>query len=87
LEATIDTFKIYIARDNVTKHKVRAKVGDALCIPVEWIAENWWILLFEPLKDEESNDAKYRSRHSIATAQHGFPLPDLSIVPFGHSFV
>ena len=52
-----------------------------------WIAENWWVLLFEPRKDEEErNYFEYLTRHSILVAQHGFPLPDLSIVPFGRSF-
>jgi hypothetical protein len=93
LEATISKLQIYIGRsNNITEHSIpRAKAkADALFIPLyflaEWIAENWWVLLFEPRKDEESDDTEYLSRHSIVAAQHGFPLPDLSIVPFGRSF-
>lgn len=50
----------------------------------EWIAENWWPLLWEPRKSEvESDDQAFLSRHSFLAAQHGFALPKVLIVPFG----
>jgi hypothetical protein len=91
LAATLARLQITLGKINITEHRApRAKTETALEIPVyylaEWIAENWWVLLFEPRKDEESDDSEYLTRHSILVAQHGFPLPDLSIVPFGRSF-
>src|SRR5258708_32601231 len=91
LAATLARLQILVGRSNITEFRPpRAKTETALEIPTyylaEWIAENWWVLLFEPRKDEESDDSEYLARHSILVAQHGFPLPDLSIVPFGRSF-
>jgi hypothetical protein len=52
----------------------------------EWVAENWWPLLWEPRKSEtESDDPSFLSRHSLLAAQHGFALPKVLIVPFGKS--
>jgi hypothetical protein len=71
------------ARDSTSKH---------LEIPAyylaEWIAENWWPLLWEPRKNEdevEHDSAAFLSRHSFLTAQHGFALPALSIISNGKS--
>jgi len=36
-------------------------------------------------EDEENDDPGFIRRHSILSAQHGFPLPALSIIPFGRS--
>jgi hypothetical protein len=52
----------------------------------EWVAENWWPLLWEPRKSEvEADDSGFLSRHSILTAQHGFALPKITIVALGKS--
>jgi len=51
----------------------------------EWMAENWWALLFEPRKSEDRDDVLFHSRHSIIHAQHGFALPDVQFEPFGDS--
>jgi len=61
-----------------------------LAIPVyflaEWIAENWWPLLWEPRKSEEvPDDAAFLARHSILAAQHGFVLPRVIFVPTGRT--
>ena len=61
-----------------------------LQIPVyylaEWIAENWWPLLWEPRKSEiEADDSGFLSRHSMLTAQHGYALPKITIVALGKS--
>src|SRR5260370_4799626 len=92
LRATYARLQIFVGRRNITEHKaLRAKkIETALEIPTyylaEWLAENWWVLLFEPRKDEDSDDSEYFARHSIIAAQDGFPLPDLSIVPVGRGF-
>jgi hypothetical protein len=50
----------------------------------EWIALNWWSLLFEPKKtDDAEQDFDFRSRHWIGVARHGFALPDAWIIPAG----
>jgi hypothetical protein len=52
----------------------------------EWIAENWWPLLWEPRKSEDAGDTPdFLARHSTLTAQHGFALPNLVVVPQGRA--
>ncbi len=56
----------------------------------EWIAENWWAILNEPHKSEDEDEASreaddYALRHSFITAQQGFALPAVRIVPNGRS--
>lgn len=56
----------------------------------EWLAENWWAVLNEPRKSEDEQDGfgeaeDYPSRHSFITAQQGFALPAISIVPNGRA--
>jgi hypothetical protein len=88
LTATLAHLQIFLGKNNVTEHRPPAGANE-LQIPVfylaEWIAENWWVLLFEPRKNEEDDDPEFLSRHSLLAAQHGFPLPALSIEPFGRS--
>lgn len=89
LDATMGKLAIEVGGTNVTEY-----VGDNglpirnLEIPLyflaEWFAENWWPLLWEPRKSEETpDDAEFLTRHSILTAQHGFALPNLRLVPTG----
>ena len=65
------------------------EASDTLRLPLiylaEWIAENWWALLWEPRKAEDSgpDDSDFLSRHSFLAAQRGFYLPDVSIVSQG----
>jgi hypothetical protein len=50
----------------------------------EWIAENWWPLLWEPRKSEDDSDSpEFLARHSFLSAQHGFALPKVLIVALG----
>src|SRR4051794_36352667 len=77
---TLARLQILIGKKNITEHRPPAG-ADALQIPLfyfaEWVAENWWILLFEPRKHEEGerDDPEFIGRHSLIAAQHGFPLP------------
>ena len=90
--------RILINGQNVTAYslgtedkskRTGATVQDKLHIPVyflaEWIAENWWSLLYEPRKTESSDDTSFYSRHSILQAQHGFALPNVQIEPLGEA--
>ncbi|OSI66358.1 hypothetical protein [Bradyrhizobium canariense] len=51
----------------------------------EWMAENWWALLWEPRKNEDeipqSASPTFNARHSLLSAQHGFALPRLLFLP------
>ena len=89
LDASHARVQILLGKQNITENKIDRAKQNSIEIPVyylaEWMAENWWVMLFEPRKDEDEVDAGFSSRHSILSAQHGFPLPALSIIPFGHS--
>ncbi|HEY6467086.1 MAG TPA: hypothetical protein VIY69_13895 [Candidatus Acidoferrales bacterium] len=66
----------------------RGDVGAALNVPLyslaEWIALNWWPLLFEPGKGEKiEDDPEFRARHWMGAARDGFALPDLWFLPAG----
>jgi hypothetical protein len=91
LTASHAYLQIFVGKHNITEYRApRVKAEKALEIPVyylaEWVAENWWPLLFEPRKDEDIDDSDYLTRHSIIAGQNGFPLPGLSIVPTGRGF-
>src|SRR5713101_5045466 len=91
IDATLCRLKITLSERNITEYSGEHEPdGDHLEVPAfflaEWIAENWWSLLWEPRKSEDaSDDADFLARHSILTAQHGFALPKIIIVPHGRS--
>jgi hypothetical protein len=90
-DATLCSLQIKIGPHSVTDFRDdRDRVSPNLEIPAyylaEWIAENWWPLLWEPRKTEDDGDnADFLSRHSFLSAQHGFALPKILIVPIGRS--
>ena len=89
LDDTLGRLRISIGGDIATKFRTdNASEGDQLLIPTyglaEWIAANWWPLLFEPAKDEYfEEDFDFRSRHWLGSARNGFALPDLWFCPAG----
>lgn len=89
LSATLCDLNIVVAGTNITTFEAEDELGsDTLTLPAyhlaEWIAENWWALLWEPRKNEDGQiDEDYYSRHSFLYAQRGFYLPQLNIVPNG----
>jgi hypothetical protein len=90
LDASVGKLAISIQDALVTSHKSdKGDVGDELTIPLynvaEWIATNWWALLYEPRKcDIDSDeDIGFRSRHWLGFARDGFALPDLWFYPLG----
>lgn len=89
LQATHARVEILLGKENITEHKSGQDRHSALEIPLyylaEWLAENWWVLLFESQKGEDDDDPEFIARHSIISAQHGFPLPALTLIPFGRS--
>ncbi len=90
-DATLSSLLIKV-NDHVVSEFVDQKghVSKTLQLPAyflaEWIAENWWPLLWEPRKSEDDgDDAGFLSRHSFLSAQHGYALPKVSIVALGKS--
>jgi hypothetical protein len=80
--------QFFLDEKNVSEYRGTHEDGDSLEIPAyfiaEWIAENWWPLLWEPRKSEDAgDDADFLARHSLLTAEHGFALPKILIVPAG----
>jgi hypothetical protein len=66
--------------------------GERLEVPTyalaEWIAENWWALLYEPEKGERSRkDPYFRARHWLGSAREGFVLPDAWIHSLGKGLI
>jgi hypothetical protein len=64
-------------------------VRDGLYLPLypvaEWIASNWWRLLYEGPPPHLADGNGYSSRHCLAEAGEGFALPALSLEPQGES--
>jgi hypothetical protein len=92
LDASVGRLSIGVQDVSVTAFQSdKGDIGTELTIPMydvaEWIASNWWPLLFEPRKtdliDQADDDAGYRSRHWLGYARSGFALPDLWFYPVG----
>jgi hypothetical protein len=87
-DATLARLHINVADKCISDFKDSREIDGSLEIPAyylaEWIAENWWPLLWEPKKVEGvETDGDYVRRHSFLAAQHGFALPNVEIVPLG----
>ena len=93
LEATFCQLSIVVDEKNVSEFSdERRTIYEHLEIPAyflaEWMAENWWPLLWEPRKSEDApEEPDFVARHSILAAQHGFALPRVQFVPTGRSIL
>lgn len=84
-------FAIKVGDEIVSEyHDWRAQTNDdRIFLPLyplaEWIAVNWWHLLYEPFAPEQQlHDREgYFYRHNLRYARSGFSLPDLTIQPQG----
>jgi BMFP domain-containing protein YqiC len=91
LDATFSDLSIMLDDKNVSEFSDEdGTVHERLEIPAyflaEWMAENWWPLLWEPRKSEDApEEPEFVARHSILAAQHGFALPRVQFVPTGRS--
>lgn len=90
IDSTLASIKIVVNGENIASYTTSSEMHeDHLEIPTyyvsEWIAENWWPLLWEPRKSDkiEEDDPNYRFRHGLRSAEHGFALPILNIAPTG----
>jgi hypothetical protein len=90
-DATLSSMLIRVGGRDVTEFQdARGILSKKIDIPAyylaEWIAEHWWQLLWEPRKSEDEVDnAGFLSRHSMLSAQHGFAVPRILLVPIGKS--
>lgn len=88
-DATFCSLRIEVGGHNVTAYRTESREEeDHVSMPAyylaEWIAENWWPLLWEPRKAEESaTDSGFLTRHNLMSAQQGFALPSVSLVSTG----
>jgi hypothetical protein len=88
-DPTFCKFQINVGGVNITSYQTEGGLEeDHLEIPAyhiaEWLAENWWPILWEPRKSEDAGeDPDFLSRHLLSTAEHGFALPNLRIIPTG----
>ena len=84
LRPTWARFQIFVNNVNITKvEDILAKsVRDAIYLPLypiaEWIASNWWSLLYEIKSPILSEDKDYSRRHCLINAAEGFAIPSLN---------
>ena len=73
-----------MTRNRLDSREIEDRVEVPLYHLAEWVAENWWSLLFEPQKNEDSEaENAFRERHWLGTARRGFALPDVWLNPVG----
>src|SRR5580693_8078223 len=88
-DATMGWLRLEAAEHILTRYRSdNGQTGDEVQIPLynlgEWLALNWWPLLFEPKKtDHAEQDHDFRSRHWLGYARNGFALPDAWFIPAG----
>lgn len=91
LRETWAHLKIWVGDRAVTRVEDRGNVRNGIYLPLypiaEWIAANWWSLLYESpsLRSEESGE--YWHRHNLRFASEGYAFPDFAILPEGKRIV
>jgi hypothetical protein len=90
LDASVGRITIKVAGALATAYRSdKGDTGESIELPLydfaEWIAQNWWALLYEPKKSDDAEaDLDFRSRHWLGIARKGFPLPSLWFLPAGN---
>jgi hypothetical protein len=87
-DASLGRLSLRFVDQILTSYKSdKGDVGSHVEIPTydlaEWIASNWWPLLFEPPKSDTDETADYLNRHWLGAARSGFALPDVMFAPAG----
>lgn len=87
LQSTWSTLRISLNETLISQlvdHK-SGSLKDYINLPAyplaEWIAMNWWFLIYEPYTPSKYNYREYQSRHDIKYARHGYALPGLTFYP------
>ena len=89
LDASVGRLKIEVGGVAATAYRSdKGDTGATVEIPlydlVEWLASNWWSILFEPKKSEDSEiDTDFRFRHWLGSARKGLALPSVWFLPAG----
>ena len=62
-------------------------IRDMVFVPLyplaEWLATNWWFLLYEFENPAKENDPAFSRRHSLASSREGYGYPNLQIISSG----
>ncbi|MGD2115268.1 MAG: ImmA/IrrE family metallo-endopeptidase [Acidobacteriota bacterium] len=91
LRATWSRLTVTAGEDVVTRvldlrtRGVRNSVYVPLYPIAEWIASNWWRLLYEVRSPRAPARNGYEARHCLTAASEGFALPALSFEPMGET--
>lgn len=91
LVATWASFSILYGEEVISKliDKKSDTIKDDINLPLyplaEWIALNWWFLLYEPFTPNKFDLKEYNSRHNFSFAREGYALPNFSIIPLGEN--
>jgi len=87
--ATWAALRVYIGDQCVTRfydEQVNS-VRKTLILPVyplaEWIAVNWWSLLYESVTPGRTDADDYAYRHNLRYARNGYALPEVLFTPAG----
>jgi len=89
LAATFASLRIDVQGETLTQvFDSRARtVRDHVFVPLypiaEWLASNWWFLLFEHENVVKREDPAFAHRHSLGTGADGYAVPDLTVVASG----
>ena len=89
LAATFASLRIDVQGETLTQvFDARARtVRDHVFVPLypiaEWLASNWWFLLFEHENVVKCDDPAFAHRHSLGTAADGYTVPYLTVVASG----
>ena len=89
LAATFASLRIDIGDETLTQvFDSRARtVRDHVFVPLypiaEWVASNWWFLLFEHENVVKCEDPAFAHRHSLGTGADGCAVPNLVVVASG----
>lgn len=90
LRATWARLRISVGGQVVTQveDKLAGSVREAVYGPLyplaEWIAANWWAVLYEISSPYRSGSNGYAKRHALSAAAEGFALPSLTFEPEGN---
>ena len=91
LRATWPRFTVTAGEDVVTRvldlrtRGVRNSVYVPLYPIAEWVASNWWRLLYEVRSPRISARNGFDARHRLDAVSEGFALPALSFEPMGET--
>lgn len=91
LRSTWARLRISVGSETITRVEDRSSrsVRDGIYLPLyplaEWLAANWWALLYEIAAPRRISGNGYTHRHLLSAASEGYALPPLKIQPEGRT--